>query len=63
MTVKEFYKQAKKLGKEDYEMIAVKMGKDRTYIWHEVKPRYGISVNVVFMEICSGLKCVESDNE
>ena len=61
MTIKEFYESAKAMGKEDYEMVIIKMGKDRTYRWHEVKPRYGIRGNVVFMEIGGGLK--ENHNE
>jgi hypothetical protein len=51
MTIKEFYEEAKAQGKEDYEMVTIEMGKDRTYRWYEVKPRYGISGKVVFMEI------------
>ena len=51
MTIKDFYEEAKSMGKEDYEMAVVKMGKDRTYRWHEVKPRYGENGKFVYMEI------------
>ena len=51
MTIKEFYEEAKKLGKENYEMVTVEMGKDRTYRWYEVKPRYGENGKFVYMEI------------
>ena len=51
MTIKEFYKQAKKLGKEDYEMVIIEMGKDRKYRWLKVKPRYGENGDFVYMEI------------
>lgn len=51
MTIKELYENAKAQGKEDYEMVTVEMGKDRKYRWRKVKPRYGISEKVVFMEI------------
>ena len=51
MTIKEFYESAKAMGKEDYEMVTVEMGKDRTYRWYEVKPRYGENGNFVYMEI------------
>ena len=51
MTIKELYEKAKAEGKEDYEMIVVKMGKDRKCRWIKVTPRYGISEKVVFMEI------------
>jgi len=51
MTIKEFYESAKAMGKEDYEMVTVEMGKDRIYRWYEVKPRYGENGNAVFMEI------------
>ena len=50
MTIKELYEKAKADGKEDYEMVTVEMGKDRKYRWCEVKLRYGIRGNVVFME-------------
>lgn len=51
MTIKEFYKEAKAQGKEDYEMVTVKMGKDRKDRWFKLIPRYGIRGNVVYMEI------------
>ena len=51
MTIKELYESAKAQGKEDYEMVVVKMGKDRTYRWLKVKPRYGENGNFVYMEI------------
>lgn len=51
MTIKEFYESAKAMGKENYEMVIIEMGKDRKYRWYRVKPRYGIMGNVVFMEI------------
>lgn len=51
MTIKEFYESAKAMGKENYEMVIIEMGKDRTYRWYEVKPRYGENGNVVFMEL------------
>ena len=50
MTIKEFYEEAKAMGKEECEMITVEMGKDREYKWFKVKPRYGIKGNVVFVE-------------
>lgn len=53
MTIKEFYEKAISMGKENCEMIVVKMGKDRKNRWLKVKPRYGIKENVVFMEISS----------
>lgn len=56
MTIKEFYEQAKAQGKEDYEMVTVEMEKDREYRWFKVKPRYGVSKKVVFMEIGGWLK-------
>ena len=55
MTIKEFYEEAISMGKENCEMIAIKMGKDRKNIWHKVKPRYGIG-EVVFMEIGGEVK-------
>lgn len=51
MTIKELYEEAKAMGKEEYEMVTVEMGKDRTYRWYEVKPRYGENVDFVYMEI------------
>lgn len=51
MTIKEFYEEAKAMGKEDYEMIVVKMEKDRKYRWFKVKPRYGENGKFVYMEI------------
>ena len=51
MTIKEFYESAKAMGKEEYEMVTVEMGKDRTYRWCEVKPRYGENGKFVYMEI------------
>ena len=52
MTIKEFYESAKAMGKEDYEMVTVEMGKDRKYQLYFIKPRYGRLTNVVFMELC-----------
>ena len=51
MTIKEFYEKAKAQGKEEYEIITVKMDKDRKYRWFKLIPRHGIRGNVVFMEI------------
>ena len=51
MTIKEFYEEAKAMGKEDYEMIVVETAKDRKNRWIKITPRYGISEKVVFMEI------------
>ena len=51
MTIKEFYESAKAMGKENYEMVIIEMGKDRKCRWIKVTPRYGISEKVVFMEI------------
>ena len=51
MTIKELYEEAMSQGKENYEMVAIKMGKDRKYLWLKVIPRYGIRGNVVFMEL------------
>ena len=51
MTIKDFYEEAKSMGKEDYEMITVEMGKDRTYRWLKVTPRYGENGDFVYMEI------------
>ena len=51
MTIKEFYEKAKAKGKEEYEIITVKMDKDRKCRWFKLIPRYGIRGNVVFMEI------------
>ena len=51
MTIKEFYESAKAMGKENCEMIVVKMGKDRKNRWLKVKPRYGENGNFVYMEI------------
>lgn len=56
MTIKELYKEAKAQGKEEYEMIIIKMGKDREYRWFKVKPRYGINGKVVIMEIDGEIK-------
>lgn len=63
MTIKEFYESAKAMGKENYEMVIIEMGKDRKYRWLKVKPRYGENGNFVYMEIGGGLKRVESDTE
>ena len=51
MTIKEFYEEAISMGKENCEMVVVKMEKDRKYRWYEVKPRYGESGDFVYMEI------------
>ena len=51
MTIKEFYEEAKAQDKEDCEMITVEMGKDRTYRWYKLKPRYGENGDFVYMEI------------
>ena len=51
MTIKEFYKEAMSQGKENYEMVTIKMGKDRKDRWLKVIPRYGIRGNVVFLEL------------
>ena len=51
MTIKDFYEEAKSMGKEDYEMVTIEMVKDRKCRWIKVTPRYGISEKVVFMEI------------
>lgn len=51
MTIKEFYEEAISQGKENYEMVTIKMGRDREYRWLKVIPRYGIRGNVVFMEL------------
>ena len=51
MTIKELYEEAKAMGKEDYEMVIIEMGKDRKYRWLKVTPRYGENGKFVFMEI------------
>lgn len=51
MTIKEFYEKAKEQGKEECEMVIIKMGRDRKDRWYRVKPRYGENGNFVFMEI------------
>lgn len=51
MTIKEFYEKAKSMGKENCEMITIKMGKDRKYQRHKIKPRYGKNGDFVYIEI------------
>lgn len=51
MTIKEFYESAKAMGKENYEMIVVKMEKDRKNRWFKVTQRYGENGDFVYMEI------------
>ena len=51
MTIKEFYEEAMSQRKENYEIITIKMGKDRKDRWFKLIPRYGIRGNVVFMEL------------
>ena len=51
MTIKDFYESAKAMGKENYEMVIIEMGKDRKYRWLKVTPRYGENGDFVYMEI------------
>lgn len=51
MTIKEFYESAKAMGKENYEMVIIEMGKDRKCRWFKLTPRYGENGNFVYMEL------------